>query len=264
MSDIRYEIHGRVRLITIDLAAKMNSLDFEANDRLAEVWRKFDADDEAYVAVVTGAGDKAFCAGADLKTYTMNFAQRPAPEFRKKYTNGPGFGGITRNMEVFKPIVAAVNGFAISGGFELSLACDLRFCSPNAEFALQDAKWGFHACDGGLIRLPQIVGLGNAMEIILSGERIDAEHALRIGLVNRIWPQAELLARSMDYAQMLAKRSPLSHRFAKEVMKRAIGMPMDEALRLESRSFYDVGFTEDLAEGTTSFRERRDADFKGR
>ncbi len=264
MSDIRYEIHGRVRLITIDRAAKMNSLDFEANDRLAEVWRKFDADDEAYVAVVTGAGDKAFCAGADLKTYTMNFAQRPAPEFRKKYTNGPGFGGITRNMEVFKPIVAAVNGFAISGGFELSLACDLRFCSPNAEFALQDAKWGFHACDGGLIRLPQIVGLGNAMEIILSGERIDAEHALRIGLVNRIWPQAELLARSMDYAQMLAKRSPLSHRFAKEVMKRAIGMPMDEALRLESRSFYDVGFTEDLAEGTTSFRERRDADFKGR
>ena len=264
MSDIRYEIHGRVRLITIDRAAKMNSLDLEANDRLTEAWREFDADDDAYVAVVTGAGDKAFCAGADLKTYTMNFAQRPAPEFRKKYTNGPGFGGITRNMEVFKPIVAAVNGFAISGGFELSLACDLRFCSPNAEFALQDSKWGFHACDGGLIRLPQIVGLGNAMEMILSGERIGAEHALRIGLVHRIWPQAELLERSMDYAQMLARRSPLSHRFAKEVMKRAIGMPMDEALRLESRSFYDVGFTEDLAEGTTSFRERRDADFKGR
>ena len=264
MSDIRYETHGRVRLITIDRAAKMNSLDLEANDRLTEAWREFDADDDAYVAVVTGAGDKAFCAGADLKTYTMNFAQRPAPEFRKKYTNGPGFGGITRNMEVFKPIVAAVNGFAISGGFELSLACDLRFCSPNAEFALQDSKWGFHACDGGLIRLPQIVGLGNAMEMILSGERIGAEHALRIGLVNRIWPQAELLERSMDYAQMLARRSPLSHRFAKEVMKRAIGMPMDEALRLESRSFYDVGFTEDLAEGTTSFRERRDADFKGR
>ena len=264
MSDIRYETHGRVRLITIDRAAKMNSLELEANDRLTEAWREFDADDDAYVAVVTGAGDKAFCAGADLKTYTMNFAQRPAPEFRKKYTNGPGFGGITRNMEVFKPIVAAVNGFAISGGFELSLACDLRFCSPNAEFALQDSKWGFHACDGGLIRLPQIVGLGNAMEMILSGERIGAEHALRIGLVNRIWPQAELLERSMDYAQMLARRSPLSHRFAKEVMKRAIGMPMDEALRLESRSFYDVGFTEDLAEGTTSFRERRDADFKGR
>lgn len=264
MTDIRYEAHGHVRLITIDRAAKMNSLDFEANDRLVAAWREFDADDDAHVAVVTGAGTQAFCAGADLKTYTMDFARRPAPEFRRRFTNGPGFGGITRNMDVFKPIVAAVNGFAISGGFELALACDLRFCSPNAEFALQDAKWGFHACDGGLIRLPQIVGLGHAMEIVLSGERIDAEHAYRIGLVNRIWPQAELLERSMAYAQMLASRSPLSHRFAKEVMKRAVGLPQDEALRLESSSFHDVGLTEDLAEGTTAFRERRQAVFKGR
>jgi len=264
MSDIRYEKLGRVRLITIDRAQKMNSLDFEANDRLVEAWREFDSDDEAFVAVVTGAGDKAFCAGADLKTYTMDFARRPAPEFRSKFTNGPGFGGITRNLEIFKPIVAAVNGYAISGGFELALACDIRFCSPNAEFALQDSKWGFHACDGGLIRLPQIVGMGHAMEMILSGERVGAEHACRIGLVNRVVPQPELLARTLDYAQMLAKRSPLSHRFAKEVIKRSMGMHMDEALRLESSSFHDVGQTEDLAEGTTAFRERRPAAFKGR
>jgi enoyl-CoA hydratase/carnithine racemase len=264
MSDIRYEKHGRVRLITIDRPAKMNSLDFEANDRLVAAWREFDADDDAYVAVVTGAGDKAFCAGADLKTYTMAFARRPAPEFRRRFTNGPGFGGITRNLDIDKPIVAAVNGFAISGGFELALACDLRFCSPNAEFALQDAKWGFHACDGGLIRLPQIVGMGHAMEIVLSGERVDADHAWRIGLVNRVWPQAELLGRTMDYAQMLARRSPLSHRFAKEVIRRSHGLSQPEALRLESSSFHDVGLTEDLAEGTTAFRERRDADFRGR
>jgi enoyl-CoA hydratase/carnithine racemase len=157
-----------------------------------------------------------------------------------------------------------VNGYAISGGFELALACDLRFCSPNAEFALQDAKWGFHACDGGLIRLPQIVGLGHAMHIILSGERVGAEEAYRIGLVNRVVPQPELLGTAIEYAQMLAKRSPLSHRFAKEVVKRAVGLPMDEALRLESRSFHDVGLTDDLAEGTASFRERREAEFKGR
>lgn len=264
MTDIRYEKFGAVRLITIDRADRMNSLDFRANDRLVEAWREFDEDDEAFVAVVTGAGDKAFCAGADLKTYTMDFARRPAPEFRRKFTNGPGFGGITRNLDIFKPIVAAVNGYAISGGFELALACDLRFCSPNAEFALQDAKWGFHACDGGLIRLPQIVGMGHAMEIILSGDRVNAEHAYRIGLVNRVVPQAELLQFSLDYAQMLATRSPLSHRFAKEVVKRSMGMHMDEALRLESRSFHDVGLTEDLAEGTTAFRERREARFKGR
>jgi len=264
MADILYEKFDYVRLITINRADKMNSLNFEAHDELVEIWKEFDQDDSARVAVITGAGDKAFCAGADLKTYTINFAQAAAPEFRKKYTNGPGFGGITRNFHIDKPLLAAVNGFAISGGFELSLACDIRFCSPNAQFALQDAKWGFHACDGGLIRLPQIVGMGHAMEIILSGERVDAEHAYRIGLVNRIYPQAELMSKSMDYAQMLAKRAPLSHRFAKEVVRSSMGMHMDEALKLESRSFRDVAFTDDLKEGVTSFKERRDADFKGR
>ena len=263
MSDINYEHHGAVRLITINRAAKMNSLDFAANDELVAVWREFENDDEARVAVITGAGDKAFCAGADLTNYTLNFAQAPAPEFRRKFTNGPGFGGITRNLDIDKPILAAINGFAISGGFELSLACDIRFCSPNAEFALQDAKWGFHACDGGLIRLPQIVGMGYAMEIILSGERVDAEHALRIGLVNRIYPQHELLAKTLAYAQMLASRSPLSQRFAKEVVRRSVGMHMDEALKWESRSFRDVAFTDDLKEGVASFKERRPADFKG-
>ncbi|MCX7270519.1 MAG: enoyl-CoA hydratase-related protein [Burkholderiales bacterium] len=263
MSDINYEHHGAVRLITINRAAKMNSLDFAANDELVAVWREFENDDEARVAVITGAGDKAFCAGADLTNYTLNFAQAPAPEFRRKFTNGPGFGGITRNLDIDKPILAAINGFAISGGFELSLACDIRFCSPNAEFALQDAKWGFHACDGGLIRLPQIVGMGHAMEIILSGERVDAEHALRIGLVNRIYAQNELLAKTLAYAQMLASRSPLSQRFAKEVVRRSVGMHMDEALKWESRSFRDVAFTDDLKEGLASFKERRPADFKG-
>lgn len=264
MPDIRYEMHGKVALITIDRPAKMNSLDFAANDELVAAWKRFDADDDARVAVITGAGEKAFCAGADLKTYTLDFARRPAPEFRRRFTNGPGLAGITRNLPIDKPILAAVNGFAISGGFELALAADIRFCSPNAEFALQDAKWGFHACDGGLIRLPQIVGLGHAMEIILSGERIDAEHAFRIGLVNRIHPAPQLLERTMAYAQMLSARSPLSHRFAKEVIRRSVGLPMDEALRMESRSFHDVGLTQDLAEGTTAFREKREAQFEGR
>ncbi|MGA0598477.1 enoyl-CoA hydratase/isomerase family protein [Enterovirga sp. CN4-39] len=264
MSDIQYEQHGPVALIRINRAERMNSLDFAANDALVDAWRRFDADDAARVAVITGAGDKAFCAGADLKTYTIDFANRPAPEFRQRYTDGPGFGGITRNFDIGKPIVAAVNGFAISGGFELALACDIRFCSPNAEFALQDVKWGFHACDGGLIRLPQIVGLGHAMEIVLSGDRVDAEHAYRIGLVNRIHPADQLLEKSMDYAARLASRAPLPQRFAKDVMRRSVGMALDEALRLESRSFYDLGGTEDIREGTTAFREKRDAQFKGR
>jgi enoyl-CoA hydratase/carnithine racemase len=263
VTDILTEQHGPVTLITINRADKMNSLDFAANDALVEVWRRFDADPCARAAVVTGAGEKAFCAGADLKTYTMDFANRPAPEFRQRYTDGPGFGGITRNLEIGKPIVAAINGFAISGGFELALACDIRFCAPHAEFALQDVKWGFHACDGGLIRLPQIVGLGHAMEIVLSGDRVDADHAYRIGLVNRIHPSDQLLGKALDYAAMLASRAPLPQRFAKDVMRRSIGMAFEEALRLESRSFYDLGGTQDIREGTTAFREKREAQFNG-
>ena len=263
MANILWQDHGAVRLITINRPDQMNSLDFAANEELVDVWRAFAADQTVRVAVITGAGEKAFCAGADLKTYTMNFAQRPGHEFRMQFTEGPGFGGITRGLEVFKPTIAAVNGFAISGGLELALACDLRFCSTNAEFALQDVRWGFHACDGGLVRLPQIVGLGNAMEIVLSGQRITSKHALRIGLVNAIHPDGELLEKTLRYADMLASRAPLAQRFAKDVLKRAVGMPMDEALRLESRSFHDLGHTKDLAEGTASFREKRPPRFSG-
>ena len=261
---IHVERHGHVRLVTIQRPDAMNSLDLPANDEIVEVWQEFEADSDAWVAVLTGAGDRAFCAGADLKTYTMAFAQTAAPEFRRTYTDGPGFGGITRGMDVTKPILAAINGYAISGGLELALACDIRFCSPNAEFAHQDVRWGFHPCDGGCVRLPLIVGLGNAMEMILSGDRYDAQHALRIGLVNRIVEQDRLLAESLAYAEKLAKRGPLAQRFAKQVVTESFGRPLVESLKAESRSFHDLAFTEDLAEGTTAFREKRDAAFRGR
>ena len=255
---------GKVAVITIDRPEKMNSLDFEANDELSEIWQQVAEDASINAVLITGAGDQSFCAGADLKTYTMAYATTPAPEFRTRFTDGPGFGGITRNLHFNKPIVAAINGYAISGGLELALACDIRFCSEQAEFALQDVGWGFHACDGGLIRLKEIVGHGNAMEIILSGDRFSAEHALRIGLVNKIIKQDNLFEESLAYATHLASRAPLAQQFAKDVMHRAHGLTMDEALKLESMSFYDLGSTEDLVEGTTAFKEKRSALFKGK
>jgi enoyl-CoA hydratase/carnithine racemase len=263
-NDILYEAHKHVRLVTINRPEKMNSLDFSAHETLVEIWQEFNADPEARVAVITGSGDKAFCAGADLKTYTMAFAQVPAPEFIRKYTNGPGLGGITRNVKVFKPIVAAINGYAISGGLEIALACDIRFCSNNAAFGLQDVRWGFHACDGALIRLKEIIGLGHAMEMILSGDRFDAQYAYRVGLVNRVVDQARLLEETIEYADKLASRAPIAQQLAKEVIDRTHGLPLDEALRLESRSFHSLAYTEDLAEGNLSFREKRAAQFKGR
>lgn len=264
MADIRIDRHGPVRLLTIQRPDKMNSLDFDAHYELVEAWKSFDADPEARVGVITGAGDRAFCAGADLKTYTMNFATRPPHEFRDEFIDGYGLGGITRGLDIDKPLIAAVNGYAVSGGLEIALACDLRFCSSNAEFGLQDVKWGFHACDGALIRLPMIVGMGNTMELVLSGDLIDAAHAYRIGLVNRVWDQADLMSETLEYASRLASRAPLAVRYAKQVLRRTAAMPLDEALKAEVRSFYDLGQSEDLAEGTAAFRERRGAQFKGR
>jgi len=261
---IAVENHARVRLITIDRPEAMNSLNFEANDQLIEAWRDFNDDDSARVAVLTGRGTAAFCAGADLKTYTMSFATRPASEFRQQITDGLGLGGITRGLQINKPIVAAINGYAISGGLEIALACDIRLASKEAKFALQDVKWGFHPCDGGLIRLKEIVGLGNAMEMILSGEMVDADMAYRIGLVNRLLEPDRLLSETLEYADLLSQRAPLAQELAKNVMHRIHGMNTEEALRLESASFHDLAFSDDLKEGTRAFKEKRQAEFKRR
>jgi len=264
MTDVRYDSDGHVRIITINRPEKMNSLDFAADAELVAAFERFRDDDDARVAVITGAGDQAFCAGADLKTYTMAFATHTAPEFRKRFTDGYGLGGITRGLRINKPIVAAVNGYAISGGFEISLACDIRFASPNAVIGLQDVKWGFHACDGGLIRLKEIAGLGTAMEMILSGDLFDADFAQRTGIFNRIVDDRPVLDAAIEYATKLASRAPLPQQLAKDTMHRIHGMSMDEALKLESMSFHHLAHTDDLAEGTTAFAEKRDALFKGR
>ena len=242
MSNIILEKEDGVWLLTINREHKMNSLDFDSHYELVEIWKDFSEDPTAKVGVITGAGEKAFCAGADLKTYTMDFATRKPNEFRDKF----------------------VNGYAVSGGLEIALACDLRFCSENAKFGLQDVKWGFHACDGALVRLPHIVGMGATMELVLSGELINAEHAHKINLVNKIYPNNSLLEKTLEYAHLLSKRAPLAIKFAKQTLRNIVSMPLEDALRHEVRSFYDLGQSEDLAEGTRAFRERRDADFKGR
>ena len=136
-----------------------------------------------WVAILTGAGDKAFCAGADLKTYTPLLSERDPYDVRQD-ANRIGFGGITRSLEIWKPIIAAVNGLCSGRWQELALACDIRVASENAQFGCSEVRRGFHHCDGGTVRLPLIVGLGNALKMQLTGEQIDAQEALRIGLVS--------------------------------------------------------------------------------
>ncbi len=263
MEPILFEQHGAVALITINRPEAMNALDFAANDALIDAWKRVRDDREIRAAVLTGSGDRAFCAGADLKTYTMNYARRGVADIRD-VTNGPGFGGITRNFDLFKPVVAAVNGYCISGGLEIALACDVRLASPNAEFGHQDVRWGFHPCDGGTQRLAWIVGLGRALELILSGERIGAGEAYRIGLVNHVAPRERLMDEALGLAQRMASRAPLAVQAAKEVVLRSLGRPIEDGLRLESSSFYQLKDTEDLAEGTRAFAAKSAPLFVGR
>ena len=154
--------------VTLNRPAAMNALDVAANDDLLQIWHEFRDDDDLLVAILTGAGEDSFCAGADLKAYTPLLGELSSFELRLR-ANDPGFGGITRGFELWKPVVAAINGYAIAGGLELALACDIRICSDNAEFGSQE-RWGFHHCDGGNVRLPLVVGLGNALRLTLTGE----------------------------------------------------------------------------------------------
>ena len=194
----------------------------EQQAEIIGVWETFRDDPEAWVAIITGEGERAFCAGADLKTYTPALAERDIYDLRQD-ADRPGFGGITRGLNIWKPIIAAVNGYALAGGLELALACDIRVASENAVFGCSEVQRGFHHCDGGTVRLPLIVGLGNALRMQLTGEHIGAEEALRMGLVSEVVPQQQLMPAAERYADLICANGPLGVRSAKESMIRSLG-----------------------------------------
>ena len=257
------EKQGPLALITLNRPEAMNALDLPANDALVAIWEEYRDDDELRVAIITGAGERAFCSGADLKSYTPLLGELTPYQLRVM-SGQRGFGGITRSFELYKPVVAAVNGYAISGGLELALACDIRICAPHAEFGSQEVRWGFHHCDGGNIRLPLIVGLGNALRMTLTGERIDAEEAHRIGLVSNVVDVNKLLEEAERIATRIASNSPLGVQSAKETTLRSIGRTLEDAIHLEHMFFASLAKTEDYIEGPRAFAEKRDPDFKGR
>jgi enoyl-CoA hydratase/carnithine racemase len=253
---VLFERRGRVGYVTLNRPDAMNALDGSANDALVEVWKDTLADDEILVCIVTGAGDRAFCAGADLKSYTPLLAAMGSWHARG-LASRPGFGGITRALPFWKPVIAAVNGYAIGGGLELALACDIRVAAENAQFASQEIKWGFHHCDGGTVRLPLIVGLGHALRMILTGDTIDADEAHRIGLVSEVVPAGEAVSAAERIAARIAANGPLGVRSAKEAVLGGIGLSLDEALRRESILFSTLVDTNDFREGPQAFKEKR-------
>jgi E-phenylitaconyl-CoA hydratase len=261
---ILYEQKDRVVTITINRPEAMNAIDPETHFALIDAWVRFRDDADAWVAILTGAGEKAFSAGADLKRMIPPPAGAVAGRVRGRGHNDYGLGGITRGLEIWKPMIAAINGHALAGGLELALACDLRVAAEDATFGLTEVRWAIMPGAGGTQRLPRAVPLARAMELILLAEPISAAEAHRIGLLNRVVPLAELMPTARRWADTLCERGPLAVRAAKEAVIRGLSLPLSDGLRLEAFLAGTLRGTEDATEGPRAFAEKRKPIFKGK
>ena len=257
-ANIIYEKKGRIAVITINRPERMNAIDPETSTELRDAWSDFRDDDEAWVAILTGAGERAFSAGLDLRATAEAFAGGGAPAFTAP------FGGITRDIEIFKPMIAAINGHCLAGGLEMALCCDIRIASENATFGLPEVTRAIIPGAGGTQRLPRAIGLAKALELIITGARIDAETALRCGLVSQVLPVAELMPRVMELAETICQNGPLAVRAAKEAACLGYNLTLEEGLALEGRLSNGIWRTEDSREGPTAFSQRRKPEYKGR
>jgi enoyl-CoA hydratase/carnithine racemase len=260
MPTVRYEQQDRIVTITINRPEAMNAIDPETHEALIAAWTRFRDDDSAWVAILTGAGDQAFSAGADLKKFVpTEFAGLGGAAH-----NAFGLGGITHGLEIWKPMIAAINGFCLAGGLEQALACDLRIAAPHARFGLTEVRWAIMPGAGGTQRLPRAVPLAKAMEMILTAEHVTAEEALRLGLVNKVVPLPELMPAARALAELLCERGPLALRAAKEAVIRGLSLPLADGLRLEAFLSGVLRRTEDAIEGPKAFAEKRRPAFKAR
>jgi E-phenylitaconyl-CoA hydratase len=260
---IEFEIQDRIGLITINRPEAMNALNSGMNQRLVEVWQEVRDNSDIWVAVITGAGSQAFCAGADLKEARIRYENLTSLERRFMSERDPAVGGISRNLWVSKPIVAAVNGHCLGGGLELALACDIRVASNNASFGMTEISWGLSPNAGGTQRLPRLVPFGVALEMLLTAEPISAQRAYEVGLVNRVVRQEDLMETSLAIAKRVCANAPLAAQVVKEAAWRGRDLPLEAGLRLESHLGEPLRNTHDAMEGIEAFREKRKPDFLG-
>ncbi|MGW8283630.1 MAG: enoyl-CoA hydratase/isomerase family protein [Gemmatimonadota bacterium] len=250
------KLDGRVALLTINRPDKMNALNRAVREALFETFRRLAVDDEVRVVVVTGAGEKAFIAGADIAEFKD---ARAVEQYRSMYA-----GNIYSLMEEFpKPIIAMINGFCLGGGCELAMACDIRIASSRARLGQPEVNLGIIPGGGGTQRLPRLVGEGHAMRLIMSGAMIGAEEAARIGLVEQVCEPEELREATLTLARTIGSRSPIALQAAKETILAARRMPLDEGLKFERAWFGMLFATDDKNEGVGAFLEKREPEFRG-
>jgi enoyl-CoA hydratase/carnithine racemase len=254
---LAYEKRERIAYLTINRPEARNAIDPDVNGALIEAWADFRDDDSVDVAIFTGAGD-AFCAGADLKTYIPPFFVEATPTTLREVAE-LGLGGITRGMHrIYKPTIAAVNGWALAGGLELALACDIRIASERARFGSFEARRGFHHGDGGIVRLVNTCGAGIALEMLLTAEPIDAERALQCNLVSKVVPHERLLEEAELVARQILRNSQRAVRSAKQTILDVIGQPLDFQLRSEAWNAYTCADREETLGRLGRFYEKAD------
>src|SRR5438477_2077755 len=258
-----------VVLITIDRPEARNACDMEHFKLLREAWERFAADDQAWVAVVTGVGE-AFFSGADLKKYVpeiTKFQQQIAEQGLTEvngYRLDDGTRSVLRNWPLYKPVIAAVNGFCTAGGMEMLGGCDIRVACPEATFAVMEPKRGLFAGGGTTVRLPRQIPFPQAMEFLLCADEIPAQRALEMGVINQIVARDQLLNAAYTMARRITANAPLAVQATKESVLRCLGLPLDEAYKLEQDISSMVFQSEDAKEGPRAFAEKRTPNWQGR
>jgi enoyl-CoA hydratase/carnithine racemase len=264
MSDlVLYEEREQIAFVTLNRPEQRNAFDPELSAALIAVWDRIKRDREIRVVVLTGAGS-AFSAGADLKKLIPHIRHSGEEEGRRRAFEGPGWAGISGGYRINTPIIAAINGACIAGGHELAEFCDIRICVPEARFGHQEIKWGLMPGDGGCSRLPRIIGLGRAMELILTGRIYDAEEALRIGFVSQVVPGEELISAATEVARRIAANGPLAVRAAKQAVLRGVGRPLEDNIAFETETFNYLCRSQDWERGQRAFLTGERPDFQGR
>lgn len=254
VSPVVRERHGRVEVVRLNRQAARNAIDGPTTKALDAAFDELTGDPEVWAVVLTGTGERAFCAGMDLKAFVAG-----DPDIM---TSKNGFGGLAQR-KFPKPLIAAVNGAALAGGCELVLSCDLVVAAEHAIFGIPEVKRGLVAAGGGLLRLPKRVPLSVALELALTGDTIDAHRAEAIGLVNRVVPADQVVTAAIELAQHICENAPLAVRVSKEILMRSLDLPEDDAWRMNGQKIEPVFTSKDAIEGATAFAEKRAPRWRG-
>lgn len=253
---VRWEIADRVATITLDRPARRNAIDAAMTAALRAAFDRFEADDDALVAILTASGERAFCAGMDLKAFAAG--EGPA------ILEGPGgFAGFTHCPRT-KPVIAAVNGAALAGGCEIVLACDLVVAADHATFGLPEVRRGLFATSGGVLRLPRMIARARALELLLTGDVIDAPTALAFGLLNRVVPPGRLMETARDLALRICANAPLAVRETLALSRAVFSLPEDQLQARNNAAWARIAASDDASEGPRAFAEKRPAIWKAR